>query len=344
MQYDQIYRNLLNNRKRPQAGYSVAIVTTVLSLLLRWLLDTAMPPGFPFITFLPAVALVGFIYGPGPGALCAVLSGLAAWYFFIPPFQSFGFSFATLLTLVLYALLSGTILLLFSIADRAFVKLQQQEDAANGLAEQRRVLFQELQHRIANNLQFVASFLSIQKRKVTRDASTAIAVLDEARQRLELISNVHRRLYDPANIGLMLDVHLGQLCDDAIRAAGATKVTCAVRAEQIPIEADRAITLCLLVIEIVTNAIKHAFSPSKEGRIDISLERANDEHAVLIVRDNGKGFPEDFDPETSKSLGFRILHGFVSQLRGTFAYEALPKGEAGTIARLTFPIKETTPA
>ncbi len=69
----------------PWAGDAVAVAITLLATGLRLLLDPVLPPGFPFLTFFPAVVLTTFFFGLRPGIVCAVLSGLAAWYFFVNP-------------------------------------------------------------------------------------------------------------------------------------------------------------------------------------------------------------------------------------------------------------------
>ncbi|RZK86121.1 MAG: DUF4118 domain-containing protein [Methylobacterium sp.] len=72
-------------RARPWLGEGAALTASALALGLRFALDDILPPGFPYLTFFPAVILTTFFFGLRPGITCATLSGFAAWYFFIPP-------------------------------------------------------------------------------------------------------------------------------------------------------------------------------------------------------------------------------------------------------------------
>ena len=69
-------------------GYAAALALSLTGLVARWALGDAFPPGFPFLTFFPVVVLSGFLFGRGPGILAAIICGLLAWYFFIPPVMS----------------------------------------------------------------------------------------------------------------------------------------------------------------------------------------------------------------------------------------------------------------
>jgi two-component sensor histidine kinase len=95
----------------------------------------------------------------------------------------------------------------------------------------------------------------------------------------------------------------------------------------------RLTTLSLLVVEVVTNALKHAFIPDGPGTITIRLERLGPDRMVLTVADDGRGMPQGFDPGTSKSLGYRISQGLASQLGGMLSYG----GTTGTVVRVEFP-------
>jgi two-component sensor histidine kinase len=349
MPLNRIYLQFLRNRERRYAGFLMAVIAALVAGLLRHLIDDVLTLGFPFLTFFPAVTLIAFVYGPRPGAVTAVLSGLIAWYFFVQPFNSFVLTSNTLVALLFYMLIVATILVLVTIADQAFQLLRKQQAMAEALAEQRSMMFQELQHRVANNLQFVASFLGLQKRRVAARPEVAGQAFDDARARLEMMASVHRRLYDPANIGLTMANHIRHLCEETLKGSGAANIQLDVRADAIELQPERTMTLSLFIVELVTNAVKHAFEPSQTGRIVISLAQQDENHAVLLIEDDGRGMPDviNMPPESSNlgqssSLGHRILQGFVSQLRGQFSYLPNQSGARGTTACLVFPITETS--
>ena len=223
---------------------------------------------------------------------------------------------------------------------RASDRLQMERTVTAGLYEQQRTMFQELQHRVANNMQFVAALLTLQKKKVGNDPKAAVAALDEARVRLETISRIHRRLYDPERVSQPVGQYLQELCSDLLEATGAQNIICLVDAPKVQLDLTRLTTLSLLVVEVVTNALKHAFTPEERGTITVRLEQLTPERLMLTIADDGKGLPVTFNPDTSKSLGFRISQGLANQLGGILQHS----NEGGVVVRLEFQITEAIAA
>ena len=311
---------------------AVGAGATALALGLRFALDHVLPPGFPFVTFFPAVILTTFFCGLRAGITCAVLSGLAAWYFFIPPMGSLLLNGSTALALVFYAFIVTVDIALIHVMQNADARLRREQARTAGLYDQQRTMFQELQHRVANNMQFVAALLTLQRRRAGDDPNAALTALDEARVRLETISRIHRRLYDPARIDLPIGQYLQELCSDMLDATGAQNIVCLVDAPPIRLDLTRLTTLSLLLVEVITNALKHAFAPGERGTITVRLEQFDADSLALTIADNGRGIPAGFDPATSPSLGLRITQGLAAQLGGRLTYESGP----GTVVRLVF--------
>ena len=291
-----------------------------------------LPPGFPYLTFFPAVILTTFFCGLRPGITCAVLGGVAAWYMFLPPFYSFALNGSTTVALAFYACIVAVDIAVIHFMHVAGDRLRAERSVTAALYDQQRTMFQELQHRVANNMQFVAALLTLQKRKVGDDPAAALTALDEARVRLETISRIHRRLYDPERISLPVGQYLQELCTDLLDATGAQNIVCLVDVPPLSFDLTRLTTLSLLVVEVVTNALKHAFPVGARGTITITLEQLADARLALTIADNGRGMPKGFDPSTSKSLGYRISQGLAGQLGGTMSYG----GQTGTIVRVEF--------
>jgi two-component sensor histidine kinase len=327
-------RRVLPWRALPSwAGELAAAAAAGLACGLRYLLDPVLPPGFPFLTFFPAVILTTFFLGLRPGIVCAVLSGLAAWYFFISPVETFLLSVSTGLTLAFYTFIVSVDIALIHLMRVAGTRLAAERAVTAGLYEQQRTMFQELQHRVANNMQFVAALLSLQKRKIADDPKAAMAAFDEAQARLETIARIHRRLYDPGRIDQPVGQYLQELCADLLEATGARNIVCLVDVPPLRLDLARLTTLSLLVVEVVTNALKHAFTGSERGTITIRLETMEGSLAALTIADDGPGIPASFDPAASRSLGFRIVQGLAAQLGGELTYA----NEGGTVVRLVFP-------
>lgn len=316
----------------PWFGDVAALSATGIAIALRHALDDVLPPGFPFLTFFPAVILTTFFFGLRPGIVCAVLSGLAAWYFFIGEANVFLFDAQTALALGFYAFIVTVDITLIHLMRVAGERLNAERAVSAQLYEQQRTMFQELQHRVANNMQFVAALLALQKRKVIDNPQEAADVFDEAQARLQTIARIHRRLYDPARADQPVGQYLQELCSDLLDATGARNIVCLVDAPPVRLDLARLTTLSLLVVEVVTNALKHAFHGTERGTITIRFETLGAGQASLSIADNGPGIPATFDPDTSRSLGFRIVQGLAGQLDGTLTYA----NEGGTVVRLVF--------
>ena len=126
--------------------------------------------------------------------------------------------------------------------------------------------------------------------------------------------------------------YLKELCADLLDATGAQNIVCLVDMPPVRLDLTRLTTLSLLVVEVVTNALKHAFPAGGRGTITIQIERIDAERLRLTIADDGRGMPVDFDPGTTRSLGFRIAQGLAGQLGGQLAYS----NEGGTVVRLAF--------
>lgn len=319
-------------RKWPVAQTAGTLVLVAISLALRFLVDGVIPAGFPFVTFFPAVILSGFLFGIRNGSVAGVLCGLAAWWFFIAPAGNYTLNAGSVAAMMLYAFVVVTELGVISLMQRAHSALVRERGRCEQLAASREIMFNELQHRVSNNLQVAAGLLSLQRRRVSDPE--ALAALDEATRRLGTIGRISRSLYDPNGAALGLDRLLTRLCDDVLDASGRDNVSIAVTTEgNHTIEPDAAIPAALIVAEAVANAIEHGFADGRGGRIDVRIAR-NEERLEVSVTDNGHGLPEGFDLNKTDSLGLRIATTLARQLNGHFSVS----GGAGTRAVLALSV------
>jgi two-component sensor histidine kinase len=319
-------------RAHPWFGHAFGRVGLLLALWLRFEIGDDLV-GYPFITFFPVVVLTAFLGGTVPGTLCAVFSGLASWYFFIPPNNSFALEWpGGFIAMAFYAALAGPNLYLIHTMVRTLERLQSARARADGLVERQRTMFTELQHRVANNMQFVSSLLSLQKRRVAADPASAPAALDEAVERLRTMARIHRRLYDPAAGTVGFGQHLQEICTDLLDATGARNIACRVDAPTTDLPVETLVTLSLITTEAVTNSLKHAWPEGERGTIRIAIERPEPGRVALSVSDDGRGPPADYDPSKGDSLGLRIIRSLVQQLGGELSVAA----EGGTTTRVVF--------
>jgi two-component sensor histidine kinase len=314
-------------------GYGLALFSFVIALMARIELQGTLPPGFPYLTFFPAVILTTFLAGLWPGIVCAVLSGLAALYFFIPPFDSFAMDWSSTIAIGFYIFIVTVDITLIHFMHRAADRLEARKQAMENLYDQQRTMFQELQHRVANNMTFVAALLQLQKRNITADPASATSALDEAQSRIETMSRIHRRLYDPASLDLPVAEYFQEICSDLLQATGARNIVCMVDMPAIRLDIARLTTLSLLVTELVTNSLKHAFADDG-GTIALKLERLDPGRLALTVSDNGRGMPQSADAAASKGLGTRIVQSLAAQLGGEV--KALTEQRKGVAWQVVF--------
>jgi two-component sensor histidine kinase len=211
-------------------------------------------------------------------------------------------------------------------------RLQTARARADALAERQRTMFAELQHRVANNMQFVSSLLLLQKRRVAADPASAPAALDEAADRLRTMARIHRRLHDPAASGVGFGQHLREICADLLDATGARNVVCLLEAQPAELPVDTLIALSLIAAEAVTNSLKHAWPEGGPGTIRVSLERPEPGRVALSVSDDGRGLPAGRGPASGGGLGHRIIAGLAQQIGGELSVSA----EGGTTTSVVF--------
>ena len=192
------------------------------------------------------------------------------------------------------------------------IERQRYERHLKAALDRHHVLLKEISHRVKNSLQIVSSMLHLQAS--TDDNDGLAAQLAEASSRVSAVGRAYERLaYDADVENIDLGAYLQAVCADAITANSNCKLHFD-GTDGIWLYADRAISLALIVNELVTNAVKYAFSNRQEGHVFIRLVRHDANTALVSVRDDGIGLPPDFDFSTSKGLGMRIVTALAKQL------------------------------
>jgi two-component sensor histidine kinase/sensor domain CHASE-containing protein len=178
------------------------------------------------------------------------------------------------------------------------------------------LLLREIHHRVKNNLQVVSSLLYLQSQQVGDPRLSGI--LEENRQRIRSIALIHEKLYQSEDPGeVRFAAYLRDLTNHLLIAYGASasrvRLEVSVREEE-ELGLDTAILLGLLISELVSNCLKHAFPGGSAGVIRIALERTGPESLRLEVGDDGVGLPADCDPAASSSMGLLLVRLFAKQL------------------------------
>lgn len=172
---------------------------------------------------------------------------------------------------------------------------------------QNRVLFQEIHHRVKNNLQQVAALIRLQQ--------APAAMKEDLTRRINAMSAVHQHIYESNQFGVLdADAYLARVLT-GLRDSAPPGVALEWRLAPLQLLPDEAIPLGLIVNEVVSNAFKHGFPDGRPGKVAITLERPLEgAEAVLIIADNGAGMSET--PSGGQGLGTRLIAALVGQLNG----------------------------
>jgi two-component sensor histidine kinase len=321
----ELVRALRKLRQHPWLGYAAGLAIFAALFGLRFALDEALR-GAPTFVLFPTIIFAALAGGLRVGILVAILSGVTTWYWFILPAGSFDLRWPEgVVVMGLIVVNSAILLYVTDLLNRTIDDLALENERTS-------VMFQELQHRVANNMEFISSLLRLQGRNIGSDPQAGERALAAAQLRLDAMAHIHRQLYDPRMVDLPLGQYLQKLCARVLDASGAKNVVCVVEVPPVQLDLRRMVTLSLLITEVMTNSIKHAFDASKKGTISIRLNREAEQY-VLIVQDDGRGLPAEFDPASSASLGVRIMQNLAQQLRGELTFQ----GGKGAAARIVFP-------
>ncbi|WP_284877150.1 histidine kinase dimerization/phosphoacceptor domain -containing protein [Brevundimonas sp. MEB006b] len=309
-------------------GYALAVVAWLVAFGLRYGLAHWFPPGFPYLTFFPAVVLVAYYAGLRPAVLTATLSGLSAWWFWIGP-PGFDLGVATLVAIGFYAFVVAVDIFFIVGMDKASGKLAREVERNAALAESRDILLREVQHRVSNNIQVVSALLSLEARAAADPG--ARKALADASSRTGLVARIQRSLADADRQNTAFQDLARSIVDDALTAAARDDVVVSISGGEVVLSAEEATPVVLIMLECVNNALEHGF-PDRPGRITINL---CDEGAVrtLTIADDGVGVAKEASAEPS-SLGLRIITALAGQLGGEWS---LRPANPGASAQLCWP-------
>lgn len=316
---------------RPWIGYVAAVLLPAAGVPLRWAGGEALGHQYPYITLLPAVVVAGFLFGARPGIIAGCVSWALGNYFFVPPENSWKFDSTAIASIYFYAIIVAADIGLIYLLQRGNRALRIERERSRVRSDQRELMFHELQHRVSNKLQIIASLLTLQRRTVTDP--DARRVLDDAARRVGLIGRISRALHDPDRQGLGVGVFLEQVGRDIIDTSGAPDVALVIDADPgLEFHRDAAVPIALILCESISNVLEHGFGPTGRGEIRIVAIRLDPERVRLCIIDNGAGVPEGFDAANAGSLGLQIATSLARQLDGSYTLK--PGAGRGAVAEL----------
>jgi two-component system, sensor histidine kinase PdtaS len=316
-------------------GYLVALGTVAVALCLQYVSWPALHP-FPLLFYLPAVCLAALYGGAGPGAFAAVLSGLCIFYFAWPGIERVQ-GWAVAGPFAAYTLVAAACILALNAVRNSIFDLQRQNDEASAQLREADDRLKALGHQMTNNMQAVASLLTLQKMKLRSHPWAAASLLDDARQRVVDMSRITRRLSERTAAAMGFTQYLQLLCADlqAEAAASSHEVIGTVSDDVDITEPEKLMALSVLIGEAVSNALKHAFREHQGGAVHVAMKRIAANQCQLTIQDNGRGLPQDIDPATAKTGGFLVMQAMAVQLGGRL--ESLPSAQ-GTAVVVIFEI------
>lgn len=192
-------------------------------------------------------------------------------------------------------------------------KLMKVQNDLEIALKEKEFLLKEIHHRLKNNLQIISSIINLQKNFLESDKE--INILNDTQHRIQAISAIHNKLYLSTDfINISLNSYILDISRDVFHSLEhKSQIRLDYDMDEVEINSSSAVSIGLIITELITNAIKYAFDTSKPGEILISLKKI--ENCVLLsVKDNGKGMPADFDLKKSDSLGMQIVFNLIEQL------------------------------
>ncbi len=215
---------------------------------------------------------------------------------------------------------------------RALLKHEKAAAEADLRASNARLeaLLGEVNHRVANSLQLVSAMVRLQATALT-DPSAREA-LEDTQRRIQAIAQVHRRLYTSNDVeSVDMQEYLGALVDELAEtwSTEALPRALSLAAEPIRLPTDRAVSLGVIVTELVTNACKYAY-PNSGGEVRVALRRIDDDVFLLAVEDDGCGIPEDAVPRGT-GLGTKLIRAMAQSLQSIVEYDPTHTGVRATL-------------
>jgi PAS domain S-box-containing protein len=212
-------------------------------------------------------------------------------------------------------------------------ELERQVKERTEIARAREVLLREVHHRVKNDLQVVSSVLRMQGRKLADPR--AAAALEECQSRIDTVALIHESMYRSEDIArVSFSENVRTLSAAVFRAkndAAHVKLEADVDAA-IHLPVDRAVPCGLILHELLTNALRHAFPGREHGTVRVALG-AKDDRVKLVVADDGVGLPADFESRRTRSLGWVLVSALSEQLEAVMSIDRI----GGTTVTLEFP-------
>jgi PAS domain S-box-containing protein len=201
---------------------------------------------------------------------------------------------------------------------RDITERKMAEDRLQASLQEKEVLLREIHHRVKNNMQVISSLLNLQSRHI--QDSAVLEMFKESQRRIRSMALIHERLYQSSDLSrIEFSQYLRNLATHLFHSyqVDSSRIQLRIEAEEVHLNINTAIPCGLIVNELISNALKHAFPEGRSGSLDLNLRRVAGDGYVLRVKDDGMGFPETLDFRKTETLGMQIVSTLVSQIDGS---------------------------
>jgi PAS domain S-box-containing protein len=232
---------------------------------------------------------------------------------------------------------SGRVVSVLGVAHDVTERRRAEQQLRASLRE-KEVLLREVHHRVKNNLQLITSLLALQAGQM-RDSAIAGA-LTESQHRVRAMALVHENLYRSSDLATIhLAEHVEAICAQLYRSYGTdpNRIALDLRVADVALDLDRSMRCGLIINELVSNALKHAFVDGRSGRIVVQLATDRPDECILTVQDDGAGHPPNLDPRQCGTLGLQLVADLTEHLGGTLTFDR----DGGTRVRVRFRVAST---
>lgn len=217
---------------------------------------------------------------------------------------------------------------IFNVILRDVSSRKQIEESLRTALREKEVLLREVHHRVKNNLQVVSSLLNLQAR-ASGDEEVARA-FDESQRRVQSMALIHEQLYETPDLAdINFPDYIRQLAGRLFRSyrVSSNRVELHTDIADVHLGIDTAVPCGLILNELISNSLKHAFPGDREGRILVRVEKLPDGSLRMVVADDGVGLPSDIGFWSTKTLGIRLVRSLVRQLDGEIELGGPPGAE-----------------
>ncbi len=183
--------------------------------------------------------------------------------------------------------------------------------------EEKEVLLKEIHHRVKNNMQIISSLLSLQSRYIKDE--NYLVIFKESQNRVRSMAMIHEGLYRTHNLArINFEKYIENLMSALFSSYGVDHniIKQKMDLNKVLLDIDTAIPCGLILNELVTNSLKHAFPEGRQGEISVLLSQEGENMLKMVIGDNGTGFPDNIDFQNTESLGLQLVNTLVEQLKG----------------------------